>query len=105
MRAPRKNDGPLFRPVRNNVNGTLETAFPSDSIHKIVRDYGLSAKIELDGLCLHSLRATEVTNVLEHKADIDSVQRRLGQANISTTGLHGQRGSRPVDSPTFKVNI
>lgn len=69
----------------------------------MIRDYGLSAGVKLDGLCLHSLRATTAINALEHKADIASVQPWLGHANISTTRVYGRRRSRPEDSPTFNI--
>jgi integrase/recombinase XerD len=51
----------------------------------------------------HALRATAATSALEHNADIAKVQEWLGHANISTTRVYDRRGSRPEDSPTFKV--
>ena len=94
---------PLFRPVRNNRTGTLENPITGDGIFKMVKAYGTTAGIRLDGLCLHALRATAATNALEHAADIAYVQAWLGHANISTTKLYDRRRSRPEDSPTFKV--
>lgn len=94
--------GPLFRPVRN-PRGSLEAAISGDGIYKMVKRYGRKAGIALDGLCLHSLRATAATNALEHQADIAYVQQWLGHANIATTRLYDRRRSRPEDSPTFKV--
>ena len=52
---------------------------------------------------IHSLRATAVTNALDHNADIAKVQEWLGHANISTTRLYDSRRTRPEDSPAFKV--
>jgi integrase/recombinase XerD len=49
------------------------------------------------------LRATAATSALEHNADIAKVQEWLGHANISTTRVYDRRGSKPEDSPTFKV--
>lgn len=96
-------NGALFRPVRNNVTGTLENAMTGGGIYNMVKGYGLKAGISVDGLCLHALRATAATNALEHQADIAYVQTWLGHANISTTRLYDRRKSRPEDSPTFKV--
>ncbi len=94
----------LFRPVRNNTTGTLEKPITGDGVYKIVKTYGKKVGIAVDGLCLHSLRATAATNALEHKADLAYVQAWLGHANVSTTRLYDRRRSRPEDSPTFKVN-
>ncbi len=95
---------PLFRPVRNNRTGTLEKAMTGDGIYKMVKDYSAVAGIEVDGLCLHALRATAATNALDHDSDIAKVQEWLGHANISTTRLYDRRRSKPEDSPTFKVS-
>jgi len=70
----------------------------------MLKQYGAAAGINLDGLCLHALRATAATNALENAADIAYVQAWLGHANISTTRLYDRRRSRPEDSPTFKVD-
>ena len=40
---------------------------------------------EIEGLGVHSLRATAATNALDHEADIAKVQEWLGHANIATT--------------------
>jgi integrase/recombinase XerD len=99
-------DGALFRPVRNNRTGTLDKHLDPGSIYRnIVRKYGLATGIsaEVNGLCVHSLRATAATNALSHEADIAKVQEWLGRANISTTRLYDRRKSKPEDSPTFHV--
>jgi len=41
----------------------------------------------VNGLRVHSLRATAATNALSHEADIAKVQEWLGHANVSTTRL------------------
>jgi site-specific recombinase XerD len=74
-----------------------------DGLYKMLRRYAQKAGIQVDGLCLHALRATAATNALEHQADIAYVQEWLGHANISTTRLYDRRRSRPEDSPTFRV--
>jgi len=57
--------------------------------NNIVRKYALETGIsaQINGLCVHSLRATAATNVLSHEADIAKVQEWLGHANVSTTRL------------------
>src|ERR1700738_4642923 len=98
--------GPVFRPVTNNRTGDLDRPLDPASVYQnIVRKYGLETGIsaEVNGLCVHSLRATAATNALSHEADIAKVQEWLGHANVSTTRLYDRRKSKPEDSPTFHV--
>jgi site-specific recombinase XerD len=98
-------DGPLFRPVKNNTTRTLAKPLHKASVWDMVRLY--TAQIGIAGtaprLGVHAMRATAATNALAHGADIAKVQEWLGHADISTTRLYDKRGSRPEDSPTFKV--
>jgi integrase/recombinase XerD len=98
--------GPVFRPVTNNRTGELDRALDPASVYRnIVLKYGLETGIsaEVNGLCVHSLRATAATNALTHEADIAKVQEWLGHANVSTTRLYDRREMRPEDGPTFRV--
>src|SRR5208337_2370263 len=98
--------GPVFRPVTNNRTKELEKPLNPNSIYRnIVQKYGLEAGIsaQVNGLCVHSLRATAATNALSHEADIAKVQEWLGHANASTTRLYDRRKNKPEDSPTFRV--
>ena len=98
--------GPVFRPVTNNRTKELDRPLDPASVYRnIVRKYGLETGIsaEVNGLCVHSLRATAATNALSHEADIAKVQEWLGHANVSTTRLYDRRKTRPEDSPTFRV--
>ncbi len=98
--------GTVFRPVTNNRTGNLDRPLDPASVYQnIVRKYGLETGIsaEVNGLCVHSLRATAATNALSHEADIAKVQEWLGHANVSTTRLYDRRKTRPEDSPTFRV--
>jgi integrase len=90
VRQPEKLDRPLD---------------PASLYRNVVRYYGRAAgiKAEMNGLCVHSLRATAATNALSHQADIAKVQEWLGHANVSTTRLYDRRKARPEDSPTFRV--
>lgn len=99
-------DEALFKPVTNNVSGTLNKHLDPSSVYqnilrKYARETGIGA--EVIGLCVHSLRATAATNALSHEADIAKVQEWLGHANVSTTRLYDRRKMRPEDSPTFHV--
>jgi integrase/recombinase XerD len=99
-------DGPLFRPVRNNRTGVLERHLDPGSIYRnVVLKYGRETGVhaEVNGLCVHSMRATAATNALSHEADIAKVQEWLGHANVSTTRLYDRRKSKPEDSPTFRI--
>jgi integrase/recombinase XerD len=83
--------GPVFRPVTNNRTGDLERPLDPASVYQnIVKKYGLETGIsaEVNGLCVHSLRATVATNALSHEADIAKVQEWRGHANVSTTRLY-----------------
>ena len=106
--ASHKDDaaGPLFRPVKNNVTGELDRPLNPKSVYRnIVQKYGFETDVrtQVNGLCVHSLRATAATNALSHEADIAKVQEWLGHANVSTTRLYDRRKTRPEDSPTFRV--
>jgi site-specific recombinase XerD len=85
--------------------GAGEAAQSQLNLSQHVQKYGLEAGIsaQVNGLCVHSLRATAATNALSHEADIAKVQEWLGHANVSTTRLYDRRKTRPEDSPTFRV--
>jgi len=100
------SEAPLFKPVKNNRTGTLDRPLDPSSVYRnIVQKYGLVTGItaEVNGLCVHSLRATAATNALSHESDIAKVQEWLGHANVSTTRLYDRRKSTPEDSPTFRI--
>ncbi|HEY4934095.1 MAG TPA: hypothetical protein VII23_21225 [Terriglobales bacterium] len=101
-------DGPLLRAVKNNSTAILEEHFNPASIYRnIVRKYGQGTGInaEVNGLCVHSRRATAATIALSHEGDIAKIHAWLGHANGATTRLHGRRTSKPEDSPTFHVKF
>ena len=66
-------EDPLFHPVKNNRTGTLDRPLDPGSIYRnIVRKYGRETGInaEVNGLSVHSMRATAATNALTNQADI-----------------------------------
>jgi len=59
--------GPLFRSVKNNRTGTLDKHLEPGAVYRNIvvkywRDTGIQA--EVNGLCVHSMRATAATNAL-----------------------------------------
>lgn len=73
-RASHGNDapGPVFRPVTNNRTKELDRQLnPNSTYRNIILKYGLETGVsaEVNGLCVHSLRATAATNALSHEAD------------------------------------
>jgi integrase/recombinase XerD len=92
--------------VKNSRTGKLDKHLDPGSIYRnVLQKYGRATGIqaEVNGLCVHSLRATAATNALSNEADIAKVQEWLGHANVSTTRLYDRRKTRPEDSPTFHV--
>ncbi len=73
-----------------------------DGVYRLVRTYSAQLGFEIGG---HALRATAVTNALDHETDIAKVQEWLGHTNIATTRIYDHRRTRPKDSPTFRWRI
>lgn len=97
-------DGPLFRRMRAPTIGMVVTALTPGGVYAdVVVRYMKQVGISGDNMGPHALRATAATSALEHQADIAKVQEWLGHANISTTRVYDRRGSKPEDSPTFRV--
>ena len=86
----------LFRPVKNNRTGKLDKHLDPGSIYRnILRKYGRETGInaEVNGLCVHSMRATAATNALSNEADIAKVQEWLGLRMFPLRG--STTGARP----------
>lgn len=92
----------LFRALHNpGAGGRLSD---KGVYSNVVVHYGRPLKLtDLPLFGPHVMRATAVTNALEHGADIAKVQEWLGHANIQTTRVYDRRQTRAEDSPTFKV--
>ena len=97
--------GALFRPVRNNVTKTLAKPLHYQAVYQLVRHYGKEIGLleAVTGFSVHALRATAITNSLEHGADLAESQVWAGHADISTTRLYDRRRNKLADSPSFKV--
>lgn len=90
----------LFQSVSNNARGRPIT---EDGVYKMLANYAGKVGIDVEGFGPHALRATAITNALEHDADLEKVQDWVGHANIATTRMYDRRKHRAEDSPTFKV--
>ena len=98
-------EGPLFRPMINQLAGHTVTALTPGGVYSaVVVPYMKQVGITGDNMGPHALRATAATSALEHNADIAKVQEWLGHASISTTRVYDRRSSKPEDSPTFRVS-
>lgn len=97
--------GALFRPTRNNVTKTLAKPLHYQAVYQLVKQYGKEIGLldVVERFSVHALRATAITNSLEHGADLAKAQEWAGHSDISTTRLYDRRQSRPEDSPTFRV--
>jgi site-specific recombinase XerD len=95
---------PLFRPVRNNRQGTTDTALTVNGVYQLLKFYGKKVGIGVERFGPHAARATAATNALDQGADIAKVQEWLGHANVSTTRVYDRRNSKAEDSPVFKIN-
>ena len=95
-------DAPLFQHARTG-EGVPPRGISGDGIYVAVKKYAAEAGLEVEGLCLHALRATAATNALENGADLAAVQEWLGHASIETTRLYDHRHVTPRESPTFSV--
>lgn len=97
-------DSPLFRRTRAPRSGIAATALTPCAVYsEVVVLYMAQVGITGENMGPHALRATAATSALEHNADIAKVQEWLGHASISTTRVYDRRGSKPEDSPTFRV--
>lgn len=97
-------EGPLFRPIISPRTGSTASALTPGGIYNaVVIPYMKQVGIHGENMGPHALRATAATSALEHNADIAKVQEWLGHSSISTTRVYDRRGSKPEDSPTFRV--
>jgi integrase len=95
--------GALFRPMKNNTDGTMEGAITADGTYRMVKHYAKSVGVDIEGFGAHSLRATAATNALDHEADIAKVQERLGHANIAASRSISSCFSLMTVAPPYRI--
>jgi len=59
----------------------------------------------VNGLCVHSLRATAATNALSHEADFAKVKEWHSHANVSTTRLYYRRKTSRGGEPDVQGEV
>jgi site-specific recombinase XerD len=97
-------NGPLFRPVRNNLTKIMEKHLDRKSVWSLVKRYARKVGIKVEGFTVHSLRATAITQALEGGSELSRVQAWAGHASPTTTKMYDKRDAKPEQSPTFNTN-
>jgi len=82
-------DGPLFLPTRKG--GTVENRrMTAQAVYNILK--GRAVKAGIADFSPHDLRRTFVSELLDKGADLATVQKLAGHANIQTTAKYDRRG-------------
>jgi site-specific recombinase XerD len=88
---------PFFLSVRDTTRG-----LSSRDVHRLFTRYARKAELPV-GVRPHSARATFITEALERKCPIESVQESVGHRHISTTKMYDKRKLSYRESASFVV--
>jgi len=84
-----ETDGPLFLPTRKG--GRLESRrMTAQAVYNILK--GRAVKASIADFSPHDLRRSFVSELLDRGADIATVQKLAGHANVQTTAKYDRRG-------------
>jgi integrase/recombinase XerC/integrase/recombinase XerD len=90
LRATGYRRGPLFRAEKNNIGGPLRYASAQELWSKYCRAAGVQ-------VCLHQLRHSHATELINGGVPVETVRKRLGHRNIAATLLYAEKSDRAAD--------